>query len=79
MSELQVTDARLEAELRSAKRDVTLKGADGRILGFYTPIDFADIPPLISEEELERRLADAKAGKSKTFTTQEVIARLRAL
>lgn len=59
MSELQVTDARLEAELRNARNGVTLKGADGRILGIYTPIDSDSMQPRITEEEIQRRI---KAG-----------------
>ena len=76
MSDVKITDAALEAELRSAKHDVMLKGADGRYLGRYTPIDAASMELGISEEELERRLNDPNA---KWFTSQEVIGRLRAL
>ena len=78
MSDVKITDAALEAELRSAKHDVMLKGADGRYLGLYSPFDSASLQPQISEEELERRLADAKSGKTKTYTTREVIAKLRS-
>lgn len=76
MSQVRITDERLEAALRESTDTVTVHGADGRIMGLFTPIDSAALQPRISEEELERRLADTT---SPGYSTTEVLAKLRAL
>jgi hypothetical protein len=57
MSQVKITDPSLEAELKQTKKTVTLRGADGHILGLYTPIDPSALLPRISEEEMQRRLS----------------------
>jgi hypothetical protein len=76
MSQLKTTDARLGAALESSTRPVVVHGADGRILGVYTPVDRGALQPRINEEELRRREVDETVA---IHTTDEVLAKLRAL
>ena len=76
MSQVRITDERLEAEFKKSTDTVMVHGKDGRIMGMYTPIDRTAILPRISEEELNQRMEDKTA---KCFTTDEVLAKLRAL
>jgi len=76
MSQVRITDERLEAELKKSTDTVMIHGSDGRIMGMYTPIDRASLQPRISDEELLRREEDMDV---KTYTTEEILAKLRAL
>lgn len=75
MSQVKVTDERLEAELRKSTDTVMVHGSDGRFMGLFTP-DNATMHSQISEEELLRREEDTNA---KTFSTEEILVKLRAL
>ena len=76
MSQVRITDALLEAALKESTDTVMVQGSDGRIMGLYTPLDSASKQPRISEEELNQRMEDTT---EKRFTTEEVLAKLRAL
>lgn len=75
MSQVRITDATLEAEFKKSTDTVMVHGADGRIMGLFTPLSLVS-QPRISEEELNRRMDDTNET---CFTTEEVLAKLRAL
>lgn len=76
MSQVRTTDTRLGAALENSTAPVVVHGADGRILGVFTPIDRAALQPRISEEELSRREADSTVP---VHTTDELLTKLRGL
>ena len=54
----------------------------GKTVGFFTPSHPQHKPPLqprVSDEELDRRAAAARANPESTFTTEQVKAHLRRL
>ena len=62
MSQVRITDERLEAEFKKSTATVMVHGKDGRIIGMYTPINPTALQPRISEEEIQRRI-QAGAGR----------------
>lgn len=76
MSQITIADERLRAEFRNSTDPSTVHDSDGRILGFFTPLDPSALRPRVSEAELSRREEDRNA---KLYTTDEVIAKLRSL
>ena len=72
-----VIDADLKEKLIAAGGMVTFSDPTGRHLGRFVPsLELFDIPDLdLTPEELERALSPV----CKTYTTQEVLARLRGL
>ncbi len=56
MSQVQITDERLEAEFKKSTVTVMVHGKDGRIIGMFTPINPTALQPRISEEEIQRRI-----------------------
>lgn len=48
-------DEQLAERLRQLSADVALYDPNGRILGFFAPIDPRMLVPQVSEEELDRR------------------------
>lgn len=79
MSELIIDDNRVADDLATAAGPVELCTRDGRRLGLFTPTlrqNLAHIPLLISEEELSRRERDTTCA---TYTTTEVLAKLKGV
>jgi hypothetical protein len=76
MSQITITDEAILAQLDSGNGTITVRDGDGKVRGFFTPIQAADLEPRISEEELRRREEDKTC---KLYTTEEVIAKLRSL
>ena len=76
MSRITIADEQLRAELTNSTEPRTVHDPDGRVLGVFTPIDPAALRPRVSEDELRRREDDENA---KLYTTDELIAKLRAL
>jgi hypothetical protein len=77
--ELAMTKMTLPAEvgrqLTAAHQCVELCDEGGRTIGFFTPaLSEALLDPQISEEELDRR-----EREDRTYTSEEVRARLRGL
>ena len=76
---LVVVDEVMRAKLATADGTVELMAQDGTLLGKFTPTTQKvqyDLDPGISEEELARQRADKT---SPTYTTEEVLAKLRSL
>ena len=63
MSQVRITDERLEAEFKKSTVTVMVHGKDGRIMGMYTPIDCTSLSPRISEEEIQRRIQSGGGRK----------------
>ncbi len=63
MSQVRITDERLEAEFKKSIDPVMVQGADGRIMGIYTPIDPTSLSPRISEVEIQRRIKSGGGRK----------------
>ena len=63
MSQVRITDERLEAEFKKSTVTVMVQGADGRIMGMYTPIDPTALLPRISEDEIQRRIKSGGGRK----------------
>lgn len=74
---LRADDPDLAFKLSIRGKPVELVDETGRVLGVYTPapIDPALLGPDISNEELERLLADPRPG----YTGDQVLAHLRSL
>jgi len=78
MSKLVIADEKMMSRLDNSGEPVMICAPDGRVLGYFTPTPPArlKLEPQISEEEIQRRLADKT---SPTFTTAEVLGRLEKL
>ena len=63
MSQVRITDSRLEAALKESTDIVMVHGTDGRIMGMYTPIDPNALLPRISEDEIQRRIQSGGGRK----------------
>ncbi len=73
-----IADEQLAARLDRADGPVEICTRDGRRLGFFSPAKPAQhhLAPRISEEEIQRRLAEPD---SESFTAAQVEARIREL
>jgi hypothetical protein len=73
-----IADDELAAKLDRADGPVEICTRDGRRLGFFSPAKPAkhNLEPRISEEEIQRRLAEPD---SESFTAAQVEARIREL
>jgi hypothetical protein len=78
MSRLIIADEAMRAKLDKCDDPVMICTADGRVLGYFTPAppQTLNLQPQISEEEIQRRIADKT---SPTFSTAEVFERLRSV
>lgn len=76
MSQITITDEVVLAELRRGDTTITVRDGDGNICGVITPLRPSDLQPRISDDELRKREGDTNC---KLYTTEEVIAKLRAL
>ena len=79
MSQLIIADEALRAKLGRHTEPVMICAADGQVLGYFTPATPTtklNLQPQISEEEIQRRIADTTAPR---HTTAEVLQRLRGL
>ena len=76
MSQITITDETILAQLDNGNDTITVRDADGKVRGYFTPLRLSDLQPQISEEELRRREEDKTC---KLYTTEEVIAKLRLL
>jgi len=81
---IQLTLSDEQAQLIAGETaPIDLVDSSGRMLGRIMPtLSAADQVPELSPEELaeiKRRMVDAKAGKGKFYTTQEVLEHLRSL
>jgi hypothetical protein len=78
MSRLLIADETLQKKLGTGSELVMICAPDGTVLGYFTPAapQKLNLQPQISEEELRRREEDTNC---KLYTTEEVIAKLRAL
>jgi len=73
-----IADDQLAAKLARADWPVEICTRDGRRLGYFCPAKPANhnLEPRISEEEIQRRLADSD---SESFTAGQVESKLREL
>lgn len=73
-----IADAKLQAQLEQAGGPVPICTPDGRVLAYASPAKSArlKLEPQISEEEIQRRLADTTSPR---YPTEEVLKRLRSL
>jgi hypothetical protein len=73
-----IADEQLTAKLDRADGPLEICTRDGRRLGFFTPAKPAKrrLEPTISDEELQRRLAEPDA---QSYTAEQVEARMREL
>jgi hypothetical protein len=78
MTQVIIADEQMKAKLTRSDEPVMICTADGRVLGYFTPTppQTLNLQPQISEEELLRREQDTTSPR---YTTEQVIARLRAL
>jgi hypothetical protein len=78
VSQLVIADEQMKAKLCKSDEPSLICTADGTVLGYFTPSppQKLNLQPQISEEELRRREEDTTC---KLYTTEEVIAKLRAL
>jgi hypothetical protein len=78
MSRLIIADEAMQSKLNHHNEPAMICTADGQVLGYFTPAtpQKLNLQPQISEEEIQRRLADTT---SPTLTTAEVLQRLRSL
>jgi hypothetical protein len=76
MSKLVIVDEQMRAKL-GKDEPAMICTADGTVLGYFTPTppQKLNLQPQISEEEMERRMADTSPG----YTTEEVISYLKSL
>jgi hypothetical protein len=74
MSTARLTD-NLSEVLANAKERVTIRAADGRVIGFFDPYDDqADIPSPYTDEQLE----EFRRNKGTCRPLQEVLKRIGA-
>ena len=79
MSRLIIADEAMRAKLNHHDEPAMICTADGTVIGYFTPATphgKLKLEPQISEEEIARRFADTT---SPTYTTAEVLERLRSL
>ena len=76
MSQITITDEAVLSQIDKGQGPISVHDGDGKLRGYLVPIRLSDLEPQISEEELLRREQDTTAPR---YTTEEVIARLRAL
>jgi hypothetical protein len=76
MSQITITDETILSQLDSGQGSIEVRDAGGNVRGYLIPFSPGDLQPRISEEELRRREEDTTC---KLSTTEEVIAKLRAL
>lgn len=70
MSQVRITDSRLEAALKESTDIVMVHDTDGRIMGMYTPIDPTALLPRISEDEIQRRIKSGGGRKLSQILTE---------
>jgi len=73
-----IADEKLLAMLEQVTEPVPICAPDGRVLAYASPAKPArlKLEPQISEEEIQRRLADTTSPR---YTTAEVLKHLRSL
>lgn len=78
MTHLVIADEQMKSKLSKTHETLLLCASDGTVLGTFTPTPppKLNFQPQISDEELRRREEDATC---KLYSTEEVIAKLRAL
>ena len=76
MSQITITDEAVLSQIDRGVGSIAVRDAAGRVRGYLVPVRPSDMQPQISEEELHRRENDTTC---KLYTTEEVIAKLRAL
>jgi len=78
VTHLVIADEQIKAKFSKTNEPLLICVADGTVLGYFTPTppQKLNLQPQISEEELRRLEEDTTSPR---YTTEEVIARLRAL
>jgi len=76
MSQITITDAAVLAQLETGTGSIMVRDGDGKFRGYLLPVRLGDLQPQISEEELLKREQDTTC---KLYSTEEMIAKLRAL
>jgi len=57
MNDVTIHDEKLLSELGKSERPVMFRGPDGKMFGYFTPLNLANLQPQISDEEIQRRIA----------------------
>jgi hypothetical protein len=78
MTQIVIANEQMQAKLCKTQEPALICTADGKVLGYFTPTppQQLNLQPQISEEELRRREEDTTC---KLYSTEEVIAKLRAM
>lgn len=77
-----VVDESLLARLRDLDESAELCDVNGRTVGIFSPMSEGweyRLEPQVSDEELKRRAAEARANPDSCFTTEQVKAHLESL
>jgi hypothetical protein len=77
MSRVIIADEAMRSKLGNHDEPVTICDADGKVIGYFTPAlppQTLNLQPQISEEEIQRRIADTTSPR---YTTTEVLRRIR--